>query len=487
MSSSKPEISVVSAEVNGGEYSPSSLRFSMDVGGFPSVSATISDPGAKVGVHVPMSRDVISRLAKLQEQRLAGRTEPDFNVSADDGLGGTIDYEGFIAAPVLDLSKISTVDRISSVGRAALLDALDLSIYRGGYALERQESGSDLKRIKAAETGNVTEVLRAVTDVLVSNYDAVLADEYMPVAQEMLRIQHEVNNDGPLELWQEILEASDVEYKSWAKAFEVSPEIARALSTRVKDMLETKSDGFWGQVVDLMESFRMHYIPEFNGTGRFERVDKKMEDPQVTIKASVTGLSIADGSSRILPPGGVVMMTRAAPTERQESQADPNIPRAVAYAPNPLLPGFIARASPPFWLLREEGIPILKPEVSETIFSKVKNLDLGRRAAYKITGREYKATVDTVSTGIMTEMCEVMFKEMQLAQSTAVLQLPLDFTLNEHVGKRATIEIESGSILRGGGSFTAFVSGITHSVDLQQGRELRCGTELRLSHASYAT
>lgn len=493
--SEKPEIAALSADVNArffglaaGKFAATSLRFSMDVNTFPSVSANIAKPKGDVSVHAPVSAEVIQRIGQLQKQRLAGRTETDFNVTATDGRGGEIEYEGFIAAPILELTKVTTIDKISSVGKVALIDALNLSIYASGYSLEREEAGSDLKPIKAARSGKVTEVMADITDTLVDNYDAAFDAEHLQVAKEMMQLQHEINTSGPLELWKEILDNSDVKYDSWEAAFKVSPAIAIALSERTKDFLEAQNSGFWDQIQSMMSSFQMYYVPEFNGVGRFERLDKKMAKPEVKINASVSGLSVADGSSRILQPGGVVMMMRAAATERQESQPDPNVPRVAAYAPDPLLPGFIHREPPPFWLTREEGVPIFGSEITDDDRNIVtRTLDMAKREAAKLVFWDYKAKVNTASEGVMSELCGVIFKELQLAQSTAVLTLPLDFKMNEYVGKRAKIHINSGGgyLSDNGPTFTAFVSGITHSIDLQQGKQLNSSTELRLSHADY--
>ena len=105
----------------------------------------------------------------------------------------------------------------------------------------------------------------------------------------------------------------------------------------------------------------------------------------------------------------------------------------------------------------------------------------GRPAAGKSEIIDY---LKTRAYPVMTELCEVMFKEIQLAHSTAGLTLPLDFSLNDKVGKRATIEIV-GKDGEDGGSFQALVSGITHSVDLRQGKSLNSYTQIRLSHAKY--
>lgn len=493
MPENAPELAVLSASINGGEYSPVGLRMDMNVNSFPSVVASIApdsagaEAGASGSVVVPISSAVISRIARLQEARLAGRVDPDFDVTAEDGRGGSLHYQGFISAPLLDITKVSTTDQLSSVGHVGALDALDLSIYDAGYELAREEASDSLDPLPSASDGDLPKLLADITDVLVKNYDLVLAAEHRPVAQTMLEIQHEINNDGPLALWKAILAASDVQFESWTEACKTCPPLARELSERVKSVLKSQTPGFWSKINGLLADFQMIYVPEFNGPGKFRRADVRVDDESAaTVEASVSGLGVVDGSPKILQIGGVVMMGASAPADRPESSEGFEGGRVVAYAPDPLRRGYIHRANPPFWLLREGGIPVLGSEVEESsaVDGKV-NLSLADRAKRQEQGLAYKAKVDTVSEGVMTEMCEIMFKDMQLANSTTSLNLPLDFSVNAYIGNRVRIQLKEkdGS---DGGSFTAFVAGISHSIDLRQGKELNSSTQMRLTHAKYS-
>lgn len=489
--SSGAQLAAVSAELNSGTYSPSTLKFTMDVDTFPSATAAISSKGDEL--QVPLAAETIDRIAEMQKKRLAGRTDPDFRAEAEDGIGGSMTYQGYIAAPLLSLSKVSTLDRVSSVGRVALIDALNLSIYSARYSLEREEAGSDMEPIKAAPSGDITATLSEITKVLVRNYSKVLEKETMPVSQEILRLQHEINTSGamsPLSLWLAILQGGSVKYDSWDLAFKEIPTLPLNLSERLRTFLETPNPGFWGHIQNLASSFKMFYVPDFNGPGKFVRADRKVEEPEITLKLSVTNLDLADGSTRVLQPGGVVMMMSGSVGEREEAQPDPTIPRVAAYAPDPILPGFIHREDPPFWLFREGGVPIFGSEVDvapPVVGSpSPKSLDLAKRKAARSAGKAYQAKVDTVSSGILTELCEVTFKSMQLEQSTVSIGTPLDFGLNKHIGKRAVIEVRRNSLFWAGRRFTAFVSGLTHSLSLDQGKQVSATTELRLSHVDYS-
>jgi len=233
----------------------------------------------------------------------------------------------------------------------------------------------------------------------------------------------------------------------------------------------------------------MYYVPSFEGVGYFKRSDSKVDNVEGTIEVSASGVSLADGSQRLLQPGGVVMMGTPARTTRKETS--PSSARVIAYAPDPLLPGFIQEEVAPFWLLNAKtGAPILGSEVDDTGGKGgagdkgKKDLSLKKRRKNKEKAEKYLDEVDTVSEGVMTEMCEVMFKELQLAGSTVVLTKPLDFAMNEHIGKRVTVKVLAPPG-EADGEFTAFVSGLTHDVNLRAGKALESSTQIRLTHAQY--
>lgn len=487
--SDSPDVAKISAVINGGDRSAESLRFEMDINSFPVVRCNTLPPTKGV-VLAPSSSDVMDRVAELQKRRLAGQVKPDAVITADDGIGGSLAFSGYISSPILQMTRVSTSDQFSAIGLAARVDALDLSIYRAGFKRRRsetspagkwtQEDEDQLMYIPSSEDGHLTATIRRITEVLYRNYEATLEGERALVSKECMALRHEVNNGGPLDLWVQILDNSDVKFESWDKALKLHPGLPAQLAERIKLMLTSKTPGFWNKIRSLMASFQMHYVPSFEGPGKFERSDAKVADPEVGLVVSASGISVSDGSARLLQPGGVTMMSPAAQTARRgETQAPAE--RIIAYAPDPLLPGYIHEVVPPFWLMRPDKVPIMGSEIDERSPNdggRV-DLDISRRKKRQERGIKFKEKVNTVSAGVMTELCEIIFKELQLAHSTAVLTMPLDFSVSDKIGKRATITI------RGGGSFTAFLSGVTHSVDLKQGKSLNTSTQVRCTHVKY--
>jgi hypothetical protein len=481
----------IAATINGGEFSPEGLRFEMDVNSFPMVSANIAETNGQESVKVPISPEVLARIGELQKSRLAGRITPDFSVEAEDGIGNNINYTGFISAPILELTQVNTAEKLASVGVAALLDSLDLSIYKAGYVTEREEVSSNpgqnqFDPIPSSRDGNITRTLEQVTNILVGNFDRTMKGETRALTKKLFAITHEINTSGPLAVWNEMLLASDVKYESWEKAFRKCPPMARQLTERVRTILGDRTPGFWNKVRAFMSAFQMHYIPSFDGVGRFERADKKVAEANDNIELSVSGFSVADGSPRLLHPGGVVMSGSATAAHRPEGAI--SLPSVVAYWPNPLLRGFIQHEVPPFWLLRNDGIPVMGSEVETKAVpsggSAPANLSLPALKVRTENAVKYRKEVDDLSEGIMTELCKIMFEDMRLAQSTVGMTLPLNFRMSDYIGKRVNVKI-NGQDPSLDSSFEAFVQGITHSVDLRAGKQLSSFTQMRLSHAKF--
>lgn len=481
--SEQPKIAKIGVTIDGGDYSAEGLRVTLAVGTIPTVALSVVRKSAPTVSH-PMSAEVVASIKKRQKERLAGKKEPDVTINISDGVGGKMQFKGFQVAPVLDITTTSIADQFSVLGVDGVLDALDLGIYQAGSEKQRKEtaagSGPLLDPIPAAKEGNVAKLARGITEVLVKNYGASLDKESHPSIKQLMEQQHAINSGLPLEVWYKILDNSDVVYETWAAAAKDYEYIGSNITERMKLILTQRVGGFWNIANELMASFQMYYVPSTSGSGKFVRADRKVNGPTTPLDVSASSISLADGSFRMLPPGGVVMMMPASVGARDESGYMPGTSSVAAQYPDPLVYGFIQREMPPAWLVNDKGMPVLGSELDKVRAKAKRPLDLNlKNLVARQTGvKDLKADADTTSSGIMTELCEVMFKEIQLAHSTAVVTTPLDLMVP--IGVRVTVNIKGG-----GGTFEAFVNGLMHSVDLKQGKELNSFTQISLTHCTF--
>jgi hypothetical protein len=478
---SEPNIAKIS--VTAGEFSVETLRVTMAVNEIPTAAVTTLRAGGET-VRKPLSADIISTLRGRQQKRLAGLPSPDVSISADDGNGGKLEFKGFMVAPVLEISTTSTVDSFTALGLDGILDALDLSIYEAGYKVTRGEASVTgnaddevvLDPIPSADSGDVEKLLGDITDVLVGNYDKTLQRQDHPSLKKLITQQHSVNSGLPLETWKKILSNSKVNYESWSAACTASPGMASQITSRMHEVLVQKNGGFWSTVNALMATFQMYYVPSTSDSGTFFRADKRVEDASGNLDLSVTSVNVSDGNHRLMPIGGVVMMRQAASNTRTPKNA-PKIQAIAAQYPDPLLPGFTQREVPPVWLLHRDGSHVVGIDKKGSGGKKPLDLSKDGYISRKEGAIEIHKGFDDAAGSVLDELCKVIFKEMQVAHSTAMATIPLDFT--QKVGKRVTVEVLSG------GSFTAFVSRVVHSVDLRQGKDLNSFTQLSFSHVRY--
>jgi len=484
-----PRIAKLSAVVNGGEYSAEGVVMNMEVNHFPTVNVTLHNKADDV-VRSALASSTLADIAKLQAQRLAGRSSTDLSVNVDDGRGGSTQFDGFIAAPTLATSRSGYAKQLTGLGVAAVLDAMDLSIYEAGSVRQLAENdltgtgGEQLDPIPEASDGNIIGLISAVTDVLVGNFETTLNSKSQAGTKALMQRQHEINSGLPLQTWEQILSDSEVEFSTWEDVFKQHPNAAAVMTNALKSIMTNRTTGFWNTVRMLMSSFQMHYIPSFQGPGRFERADTKVGKTGGSLRVSGARVDVSDGSPYILQPGGVVMMAQAVRPQLAENAVDSGDDSIVAYAPDPIASGFIQKISPPLWLIGPDGAPILGSEVDQAQDSSGKNLSLADYIQRRKGNAEFMEKVGTVVGGALTELCEVMFKELQLADSSVSLRMPLDLSISDRIGERLSITVLDSSGASSG-SFEAFVHGVTHSIELRAGKELDSFTSVRCTHVAY--
>lgn len=474
---SETTIAKISATIDRAGLSIEGLTIEMKVGtvATASVNFVYTDKQIKRS----LSLDISSQIAALQRTRLAGVTEPDVTIEAADGLGGTLTFKGYLAAPLLSIASDTCTNSFNVLGVDAMLDGLDLSIYRAAAPEDRPEGeGGDFGSLPGSTNGDVPLLISQITEVLLANKEASFAEATDPATRGLLEHQHTINTGPPIAVWRAILGASEATYTSWEAATAAAPALAYTMTTRTANILCQPASGFWQVFNNLMASYQMFYQPNPNGSGKLLRADSKINGAKKTVDLSPSQLGLADGSPNIVQVGGVVMSAAAMRHERKEKGTAPTI---VAQYPIPLLSGYIHKEPPPMWLLESEGVPVLGTEIDTSAKpgedNGDTNLSLEAYESRKKQTETYASEVDSARGNIMSEMCRVMFETLQLEHSSVTATLPLDLT--QKPGTRSDFSTASGV------SFSGFIHSVKHKIDLAQGKQLDCYTQLLITHVQY--
>jgi hypothetical protein len=428
----------------------------------------------------PLTEEVLASIRAAQTERLNGVTEPNVDLTVKDGVYGEFAMSGFKAAPLLEIATAHMGEQLAILDKVSMLDGLDLSIYAAAIAKLRADEKSD--NIPRPKGGDVAKLLLEITDMLVGQFSIALLEETDPVMRQIIQMRHDLNNSGPLKIWKQILAESDVNYESWGALTKLSDSAGRTLSLKVMTILTTKSSGFWNILNSLMAAFQMYYRPEPQGAGYGKLMLNKFKIDQVEgqQELDILNLNVRDGSARILQVGGVIMKMGSSAGYRADEKK-PTTPAVAGVFPNPIKNGYIHEESAPIWLVDAVGAPVLGSEIdtekNTEPGTKQPDLDLSKYVTRGEEGKKHIKEFEKARSDVMTELCESMFKELQLADSSMSAKIPLNLTIE--VGKRKTIKLGDA------GSVEGFISGIIHQIDLREGRDLDSFSQVTITHVKY--
>ncbi len=436
---------------------------------------------AKGRVVRPLSSDMLKAMTAAQQARFQAKTEPDTTIVAEDGQGGMLTFKGFSVAPVLSQSKTTNEESINVVGTDALLNGLGLSIYGSRTDQFRQETtGSEYTDTPNNKTGNIAQMIREITEVLVGNLQATIDEADVESFKKLLALKHAANAPA-LAAWYQVLRNSDVKYPEWKAPFEAHPRLPQAAAERVKEMLQQRSESFWGNIAGLSAEFQFFYKPKIDGTpGAFVRADTKTVAASKTLPLAATRFTATDGAPQLLPLAGVILYGPTVPGFRLEEDT-PSGSTGTIVGSYPELPGvgYYYEGSPPSWLAAGGDFEtfVSPPPPAANLVQAVKNFDPELYVAKLAAAANRFLKTDTLISTMLQAYAKVIYDDMRLADSTATLEIPLDFSVE--VGTRYTFS------LAGGGRFSGFVRAVQHSLQLSGGNTLQSGTSLTLTHIEY--
>jgi hypothetical protein len=475
----KPSVKITAP---GGEVSAEGITFIAAVNSAPTVEVILRR--AKETVVEPMAADVIAAMKQLQQARFAMKSgTPDTTVTADDGNGGKLTFKGFLTAPVLEQSTVSSSETANVVGSDAFLNGLGLGIYSSRPQNVRGEEIDNLFEATPSRTnGDIASLIREVTDVLVGNYQATLDKAETDSLKNVLEKKHAANTTA-LKVWRDILSGSDVRYPEWQNTLSDLPKIGEAVAERVKEMLQQRTSSFWDVLNGLGSEFLFFYKPKMDGSsGDLVRADKKVnDDGGKSLDAGVVRYSGTDGSPSMLPLGGVIVYGPPIPGLRKE-ESPYAVTTVVGQWPVEISPGYFQEISAPAWMAAG-GFTSFETEKSTEAATGAdpgtkKNLDPTNYKERRTGRKEKLVAVEGAMTKMLQEFAKVTYEDMRLADSTATLEIPLDFKIE--VGVRYKFKTSED-----GGAFTGFVRALRHTLQLQGGTTLTSGTVLSLSHIQY--
>jgi hypothetical protein len=197
----------------------------------------------------------------------------------------------------------------------------------------------------------------------------------------------------------------------------------------------------------------------------------------------VVRFSGTDGHPSMLPLGGVIIYGPALPQIRKEEKPYA-VSTVVGQWPVEIDPGYFQEVGAPSWMVSGGGASFesfsteTAPAAPSGAAGGKKNLDPMNYKERRTGLGEKIVAVENDMSKLLQGLAQVTYDDMKLADSTATLEIPLNFKVE--VGVR--YKFKTGS---DGGAFSGFVRALRHTLHLQGGTTLTSGTVLSLTHIKY--
>lgn len=391
-----------------------------------------------------------------------------FKASSDDGLDGSINFEGFEVMPAVQVGVAAVGPLINAVHATAKLHRLDFSLYTNSSTAELKEI--ELSDVVAA----LREVLQRTVRHWISN---VLPDLPAGSRAEAEKI-HQANTE-PLQIVDRILKASSpVAIPGLVEAANAVRMVKFHFINMLLAGLNSSEGEFWPGFLDLAQTLGLLYAPEFGSAdknGKFVSVEAALD--QAEDRSDVDGLQFQSQLGLPEVPVGRVLIPRIPGAslgrgeERKNTLPSQATRTSIVYPAGDPVGRTALLSPPPFISPVYQSMAGLWSAPSGALGASSIRENMSRQQ--KIASTQQRAIHD-----FLRGYAELMFKRMKLQSSSAAFSMPLSYGWN--VGTAYKVGV-GGTPL-----FTGLLESVNHSIGSRGGTGT-ASTELAFSNVLWGS
>jgi len=443
-------------------------------------------PTAQISYHIkegqvqPVLGSTITDTAKSQQDTMfSDRRQPDTTLTAEDGQGNTLTFSGFLVAPGVRASTGHFARTANVVGAATLLTPLDLSIYKPAVFHKVSDKGlgtEDFAGDAEGSAGDLGGMMQEMIDATIKNFGPTEQETPEGLSRQILQTKHSVNETA-VAVITEILGNSDLSFDNWS-TFDNYERLKINLFTSLRQMLQQHQRDFWSVLQVIMQEFYLIYIPSWEDSGKFIKSSERSEGSEDEKVIEVTDVSIVAGGISVLPLTAVAVKGPVLPRVPDKDNQDARFmgrARIIAAHPEDFGTGRIEEVHLPNWIGSDRAV-LNYLEAGEA--SSGVTLDL---EAFQGEVEEQDTTSkdggNEIGESILTEFAKNAYEDLKYANSTATVQVALNFSIEP--GVRATVNIKNG------GSFSGFIHSVKHGLNLTSGNSLDTYTTISFTHVKF--
>jgi hypothetical protein len=401
---------------------------------------------------------IAKEMGMLQAANYADRTNSVATITIEDGTGQTAEFKGYSTGPRYGVMSGGVQRSVALVGRGALLDSLQMSIYRYDHAefaeaTTLRTGGSWAARFKAA------------TEFLVKTGEQRF-DDFSGADKERLAQKHARNKLMGLPVWYSLLDASMESSKSDALgrlaeggSEDASATVNNGIANAILGVLMSPVNKFWQNIEQLCAMFQLVYVPD-SKVGFLMTSGLVLRMPPVAKTVSEIQIDASATTSGILPLQQVVARA-AAPQSFAETGEEQKIiagwPVTAVATGNDMevpMPGWLLSASVCAPGTPPEPLAVEVPGLDDPI-----DIDSYASQQSTVVQRASRAMNKAVDE-LLTEYVRNMWTEVSLASSTVQFTIPLDVSWRPGMRYEVSDKVSNGKL------FIGWLAGVRHSLTI---------------------
>ena len=425
-----------------------------------------------------LAADIAQKVGGYQDRLFELRSSWDSIVTIEDGLGGTVEFQGYFSSPSYSNLPGSTGLNYVIVHESIILSAFRSSIY--GTSVTVREFLSKGGPVSQIQDINIAARFKKILKKVIALWEQNLPRKLPGDQLVALAAQHQ-QNQKILPFLEGVLDASTIQYDSLKGVVDYASKESYDLSDFILNQLVLPhGSSFLDNIHAFEQNFQALLVPlvgDADGNVAQLIPQKEAMGDAFPLSLPITEFNYSGGDKHMLPVTSVVISNSSGVTFRAGAVAPAiNIPeqRLYAYPETPITGGDVMYDTGPAWLSRV-GIKPDPTAAREAARETTGGLDINkwpiqRRAFVDHMGK----TSDVKHMAVIKEWAKNLYNYAALEGSAATLNVPLCVPMKP--GVRYAVSNMAGVPL-----FTGFLQQVSHSVSLQS-RPPQAGTLLYFSH-----
>lgn len=411
-----------------------------------------------------LSTEVATKMGIAQTIGFSNRTDPDTFITVDDGTGNEVTFNMFLTSPTFLMNTASVRPGFGAVAASALMGNLKMDIYTTNTARSNgnkgELGGSTLAVEDEPKAQNLARRLRELTEAVIKNWNRY--GKGTSAAAKLKEQRHQINAEGPLDSWYELLSNSEQSLESTATWMSIltrdgTDAVNRDFNTELLSVLRGTTRDFQEVIDTLCAMFQLIMIPDITGApGKLAVMPELLTAAPGTLVLPANSMLLnGDASHDLLPVQQVLV--RGEPIFATLVTRDPALlstdggtyyiggfpdeaPSATGDVPIVTLPSY----------LRDTVVRV--PQSLGNLPPDINSIDSNYSSIKQLT-TEFS---NEIAKNLVKDFCKGVYVDMALGGTSTSISMPADLSL--WPGKRYKVVNSAG-----GEIFTGFLAGVTHT------------------------